>query len=62
MYSCYEIKIIFARCNTVSEVFKASDALDYIIEQKGLTAEQERFSKREAVVRHRQIKSINRKN
>lgn len=60
MYSCYDIKKIFAHCNTVFEVLKACDAFDVIIKDGDMPLERERFLKRESVVRSRQIKSFKR--
>ena len=60
MYSCYEIKIIFARCVSLYEVVLACDAFEMLINDKAITAEQERFARRESIVRARQIKSVNR--
>ncbi|MFA9191107.1 hypothetical protein AAGV28_06960 [Flavobacterium sp. FZUC8N2.13] len=60
MYSCYEIKKIFALCNTVFEVFKACEAFEAIIKDGDMPVERERFLKRESVVRSRQIKTFKR--
>jgi hypothetical protein len=59
-YSCYEIRKIFAHCNTVFEVFKACEAFEVIIKDGDMTTERERFLKRESIVRSRQIQSFKR--
>lgn len=60
MYTCYQIKKIFAHCNTVFEVVKACDAFEMLIEDGAMNSEQERFARRESIVRTRQIKTFKR--
>lgn len=61
MYSFYEIRIIFARCNSIAEVLTASDAFEAVIDEGLLNEEQKRFTTKEEIIRTRQIRSIKRK-
>lgn len=56
MYSFYEIRKIFSRCKDFSELDQACEAFRILIEDGEMSEEQEKFTRRESIVRLRQLK------
>ncbi|MEN9909090.1 MAG: hypothetical protein RLZZ540_2239 [Bacteroidota bacterium] len=58
MYTFYEIKLIYANCNSLSEVIIARDALDEEVIEGNIPEEKEQFIRWESIVRLRQIQAL----
>lgn len=58
MYSYHEIKLIYANCNSFSEVIIARDALDEEVIEGNIPEEKEQFIRKESIVRLRQLQAL----
>lgn len=58
MYTYYEIKLIYANCNSLSEVIIYRDALDEGVADGNIPKEKEQFIRKESIVRLRQLQAL----
>ncbi|MDR6844481.1 hypothetical protein J2W95_001172 [Flavobacterium granuli] len=56
MYTFNEIRLIFTRCRDFAELEKVCEGFLLIVNDGGLTVEQERYARTQSLVRFRQLK------
>jgi hypothetical protein len=57
MYSFNEVRLVFARCRNFPELEKACDALLFVINDGGFSEGLEKYTRVQAHVRFRQLKT-----